>query len=304
MLRQGADLQPVAWHDAEPRLRDRIQQAGSADPESVRFLVSAHAATEELFVLKDVVEGMVGPEGLKSIAVTWTRSDKPQPAGNKFPIPAIDAPNVAGARDLGFDVGDGQTPNLSGLKNAVAAGKVRVLYVVSPGPDGSLGDASWIVEARRAGTLPTLVVQGVVMNELVAAADIVLPGAAFVEKDALFTNDQGRVQAVSRAIAPPGEAREDWQILANVGLALGLPLAYQSSADVRRAIAAALPNGPYGSAESVPFSRPVSARHWLQASNPSERWKWDFMYQDLPPVKGHNVQMEGLQSLIPLKPIG
>ena len=37
----------------------------------------------------------------------------------------------------------------------------------------------------------------------------------------------------------------------------------------------------------------MPARSWLQASNPSERWKWDFMYQDLPPVKGHNVQMEG-----------
>jgi hypothetical protein len=31
--------------------------------------------------------------------------------------------------------------------------------------------------------------------------------------------------------------------------------------------------------------RDVAARHWLQASNPSERWKWDFMFQDLPPVK-------------------
>jgi NADH-quinone oxidoreductase subunit G len=304
MLRQGNDLQPVAWHDAEPKLRDRIQQAGSADPESVRFLVSAHAATEELFVLKDVVEGMMGAEGLKSVAVTWARSDKPQPASNKFPIPAVDAPNVAGARDLGFDVGDGQTPNLSPLKNAVTAGKVRVLYVVSPGPDGSLGDVSWIVDARKAGTIGTLVVQGGVMNELVAAADIVLPGAAFVEKDALFTNDQGRVQAASRAIAPPGEAREDWQILTNMGRALGLQLGYQSSADVRRAIAAALPNGAYASGESIAFSRPVSARNWLQASNPSERWKWDFMYQDLPPVKGHNVQMEGLQNLIPLKPVG
>jgi NADH-quinone oxidoreductase subunit G len=304
MVRQGADLQPVGWHDVEPKLRDRIQQAGSADPDSVRFLVSAHAATEELFVLKDIVVGMLGADGLKSVAVTWTRSDKPQPEKVKFPIPAVDAPNVAGARDLGYDVGGGQTPNLSALKNAVAAGKVRVLYVVSPGPDGSLGDTSWIVEARRAGTLPTLVVQGVVMNELVAAADIVLPGAAFVEKDGLFTNDQGRVQAASRAIAPPGEAREDWQILTNVGRSLGLELGYQSSADVRRAIATALPNGPYGAAESIAFARPVSARNWLQASNPSERWKWDFMYQDLPPVKGHNVQMEGLQNLIPLKPVG
>ena len=35
-----------------------------------------------------------------------------------------------------------------------------------------------------------------------------------------------------------------------------------------------------------PFDKPLEARHWLQASNPSERWKWDFMFQDLPPVKG------------------
>jgi len=34
------------------------------------------------------------------------------------------------------------------------------------------------------------------------------------------------------------------------------------------------------------FNAPLEARSWLQASNPSERWKWDFMYQDLPPVKG------------------
>jgi NADH-quinone oxidoreductase subunit G len=305
MLRQGADLQPVAWHDAEPKLRDRIQEAGSADPSSVRFLVSAHTANEELFVLKDIVEGLVGADGLKSVTVTWTSSAKPQPKDTKFPIPTIDAPNVNGARDLGFAVPVGaQTPDVSGLRDAVAAGKVRVLYVVSPGPDGSLGDTSWIVEARRNGTLPALVVQGVVMNELVAAADIVLPGAAFVEKEALFTNEQGRVQTASRAIAPPGEAREDWQILASVGRALGLQLGYQTAGDVRRALAAAMPGTPYADAESMPFARPMPAKHWLQASNPSERWKWDFMYQDLPPVKGHNVQMEGFQNLIPLKPVG
>jgi hypothetical protein len=34
------------------------------------------------------------------------------------------------------------------------------------------------------------------------------------------------------------------------------------------------------------FAGIVTAKHWLQASNPSERWKWDFMYQDLPPIKG------------------
>ena len=68
-----------------------------------------------------------------------------------------------------------------------------------------------------------------------------------------------------------------------------------------------MPGTPYADADKLAFTRPVPARNWLQASNPSERWKWDFMYQDLPPVKGHNVQMEGLPRrrprYIPLKPV-
>jgi hypothetical protein len=42
----------------------------------------------------------------------------------------------------------------------------------------------------------------------------------------------------------------------------------------------------YGALQQMTFSRPVSVRTWLQMSNPSERWKWDFLFQDLPPVKG------------------
>jgi hypothetical protein len=54
---------------------------------------------------------------------------------------------------------------------------------------------------------------------------------------------------------------------------------------------------------TVNFSRPLPLQHWLQASNPMERWKWNVMFQDLPPVKGHNVQMEGAPAaaVIPLK---
>jgi anaerobic selenocysteine-containing dehydrogenase len=141
------------------------------------------------------------------------------------------------------------------------------------------------------------------MSSLTAAADFVLPGAAWVEKDAIYTNDQGKVQGASRAISPPGEAMEDWQILATVGRLLGLSLPYQTAGDVRIAIASALP-AAYADADKVPFTRPVPARNWLQASNPSERWKWDFLYQDLPPVKGHNVQMENVAAFIPLKPLG
>jgi anaerobic selenocysteine-containing dehydrogenase len=178
--------------------------------------------------------------------------------------------------------------------------------VIDPGPAGTLGDVAWVAEARRAGVLPVLIVQGVLATELTAVADIVLPGAAFVEKDAIYTNDQGRVQAVSRAIPPPGEALEDWQILVNVGRSLGVTLPYREANDVRQALAAAMPGSGYAEAANLVFTRPVPARNWLQASNPSERWKWDFLFQDLPPVKGHSVQMEGVPlqgAFIPLRPV-
>ena len=306
MVRNAAALEPVAWHDVEHRLRDRVHTAGSSDPSSVRFLVSAHASTEDFFVLKALVEGLLGSDGLSSVAVTWSRSEKKQPADAKFVVPVTDAPNVNGARDLGYSVGAGNdgAADLSGLRTAIDSGRVKVLYVIDPGPAGSAGDLSWIADARQKGRLSLLIVQGVVTSELTAAADIVLPGAASLEKDAIYTNDQGHVQAASRAIAPPGEALEDWLILVHVAGLLGLTLPYRSSDDVRRAISAAMPGSAYAGAPTMAFTRPVPASNWLQASNPSERWKWDFLFQDLPPVKGHNVQMESSAvPYIPLKPV-
>ena len=308
MQRRGEVLENAAWHDVEPRMRDALQAAGSADAGSVKFLVSAHASTEELFVLKQLVQGLLGNDGLNSVFVSWTRTEKPQPPNTKFKVPATNAPNVNGASDLGYRVGRGNEglPDLTALRTAVDAGRVKALYVLDPGPDGSIGDVSWLVAARRSGTLPLLIVQGVVMTELAAVADFVLPGAAYVEKDAIYTNETGRVQGAARAIVPPGEAREDWQILVNLAALLGLPLPYKTDIDIRLTIAAAMPGTPYADAASLTFARPTAARSWLQASNPSERWKWDFMYQDLPPVKGHNVQMEGAlpSGAIPLTPVG
>src|SRR6185436_16884699 len=55
MLRRGGALESASWHDLEPALR-----AATKDPHALRFLVSAHASTEELFVLRQLVEGLGG----------------------------------------------------------------------------------------------------------------------------------------------------------------------------------------------------------------------------------------------------
>jgi NADH-quinone oxidoreductase subunit G len=306
LLTRDRAAQAVTWKDALLKVRDLLNTAGREDPSSVRILASAHASLEELFLLKRLAQDMKGEEGTAHVHVAWKRSEKQQPAGTKFRVPATDAPNVSGAAALGLHVGAGLhgDADLSGLRAAVDQGRVRVLYVVDPGPDGSMGDLQWLVEARTSGRLPVLIYQGVLATALSKVADVVMPGAAWVEKDATYTNDQGHVQAASRAINPPGEAVDDWQIITSVAAALGLPYTYTTSQQVRADVAQALAgDAAYAVLASQAFNRPVTAEHWLQASNPMERMKWNDLFQDLPPVKGHNVQMEKAPqaAVIPLR---
>jgi anaerobic selenocysteine-containing dehydrogenase len=70
----------------------------------------------------------------------------------------------------------------------------------------------------------------------------VLPGASSLEKEASYSNDQGRLQGTARAIPTPGEAMEDWQLLVKLGSALGLPLDYATDARVRADISRRYPD--------------------------------------------------------------
>jgi NADH-quinone oxidoreductase subunit G len=298
--------QVTTWKDALMRVRDLVDAAGRRDPASVRLLASAHASHEELFLLRQLAEGMKGEGGAQHVHVTWQRSEKQQPPATQFRVPVTDAPNVNGARDLGLDVGagNGGQADLSALRKAVSDGSVEVLYVLDPGPEGSMGDIAWLIEAKKAGRLKVVIYEGVQMTELARIADVVLPGAAWVEKDATYTNDKDMVQSASKVINPPGEAVEDWQILTSVGAALGLPFTFTTSQEVRAALAEAMTGlARYEGIGNRSFNRPLPLKHWLEASNPMERWKWNVMFQDLPPVKGHNVQMEAAPQpvVIPLK---
>jgi NADH-quinone oxidoreductase subunit G len=281
---EAGTLEPTDWTNALTKLADRVGAGGG--PQSLRLLLSAHASLEELFVVGRLGGAFGIPE--EGVAISWRKRAKPQPAGSKFKIPPVDAPNIAGARDLGFPItstaaGDAE---LGAFRVDVQSGKASALYVFDPGPDGTIGDLSWVIAARKSGALKTLIVHGVLMTELAKAADIVLPGAAWVEKDEVYVNQQGRLQASARVIAPPGDAQEDWQVFVNVGVALGANVRYASSSDVRAEIASVMSSAPaYANLANLEFARPVAAQHWLQASNPSERWKWDFMFQDLPPLK-------------------
>jgi NADH-quinone oxidoreductase subunit G len=300
-VRSGSSQVVAEWPDALSAASAGLAAAGGA----LRFLASAHASHEELFVMARLAQERLGEAARAAIHVTWTSRAKPQPANTRFKVPDVDAPNVAGARMLGLVAPEAAAPDLSALRAEIDSGTVRALYVLHPGPPAALGDVSWIAEARRAGRLPFLVVQAVAESDLAAAADVVLPGAAWLEKAGAFTNGQGRLQGTSPAILPPGSAREDWRILSDVAAALGAPLGYASLEEVRQALMDRLADEPgLAGLTGLGAGRPRPVRHWLQASNPSERWKWDVMFQDLPPVKFHNLHAPGERAqVIPLKAV-
>lgn len=74
-----------------------------------------------------------------------------------------------------------------------------------------------------------------------AAADVVLPGAAYAEKSGTWVNLEGRVQRGERAVFPPGDAREDWTIFRALSDALGNTLPFDTLDQLRDAIAVEFP---------------------------------------------------------------
>ena len=73
------------------------------------------------------------------------------------------------------------------------------------------------------------------------AADVILPAAAFSEKDGTYVNTEGRVQFAEKAVFAPGDAREDWTILRAMADALGVSVGFDSFEQLRAAMIAAVP---------------------------------------------------------------
>ncbi len=92
-----------------------------------------------------------------------------------------------------------------------AEGKLKGFFILGENP--MLSDPDQAHVRRALENLEFLVVQDIFLSATAELADVVLPAACYAEKDGTFTSTERRVQRVRRAVAPPGEARADWQIL-------------------------------------------------------------------------------------------
>lgn len=125
------------------------------------------------------------------------------------------------------------------MMDAALDRRVRGMYIMGENPVLSDPDIGHVRKALDA--LDFLVVQDVFMSETAELADVVLPACSFAEKDGTFTNTERRVQRVRRAVRPPGEARDDWQILSDVSGLMGHPMSWPDAAAIMDEIARLTP---------------------------------------------------------------
>ncbi|MCQ0990035.1 NADH-quinone oxidoreductase subunit NuoG [Jiella marina] len=126
------------------------------------------------------------------------------------------AASRVGALDIGFVPGEGGKSF-----GEMAGGAVDVLFSLG-------GDEVEIAPG------PFVVYVGTHGDRGAHRADVILPGAAYTEKDGTFVNTEGRAQVTTRAAFPPGDAREDWAIIRALSAVLGKTLPFDSLAALRR----------------------------------------------------------------------
>ena len=182
------------------------------------------------------------------------------------PFSVTGQPNAMGGREVGglanmlachLDLDDGAhrdavqafwgspamaaTPGLKAVEmfRAVAAGRIRALWIIATNPAATLPEAD-AVRAAIAGCDFVVVSDLTAETDTARLADVVLPATGWAEKDGTVTNSE-RCISRQRAVLPaPGQARDDWRILCDVAARMGWreAFAYDGPAAIFREYAA------------------------------------------------------------------
>ena len=123
---------------------------------------------------------------------------------------------------------------------AILAGNVKGMFVQGENPAMSDPDAAHAREALA--KLEHLVVQDIFLTETAWHADVVLPSSAHAEKWGTFTNTNRQVQMARPVVSPPGQARQDWELLQDMARGIGLEWNYKHPSEVFNEMAKCMPS--------------------------------------------------------------
>jgi len=118
--------------------------------------------------------------------------------------------------------------------------KIKGMYIMGENPVLSFPNSRLVTEILT--SLDFLVVQDMFLTATARLANVVLPAASFAEKEGTFTNFEGRISKVRKAIEPLGESLPDWEIIVRLADKMGYPLPFSSLRDVTSEIEKLVPS--------------------------------------------------------------
>jgi len=200
---------PEEWGVAARRIASRIEATKkSFGPRAIGAIIGAQATNEEAFALKRLMLDTIGSDRLAMVSYT-----PPGLSGeDDFLIRANKNPNTRGLEALGIP-----PVHFDHFAKAVADGELKMLVVMRADLVRMMSEAEFV---NAFGALDYLTVLDTDANETVQMANNVLPIGAYPETDGSFTNFKGRVQRISQAFPPPGEALTGIEAIARLSHAI------------------------------------------------------------------------------------
>lgn len=232
LVRTGHGLVETTWEKAYVEARAGLEKAAAG---RVAILVSTHATNEEAYLAAELARDRFqgGPLAL------LPKEDRPEdltfPGG--FRISKDTGPNARGVRDVLAACAPGAFREAEALFADARAGKVIALLVVGGNPEPERTRIPSDVLEK----IPCRIVIDILSGPLPEIAGVVFPGLASFEKDGTMTSDRDRVQRIEATVPPPGEARPDWRILAELGQAFGGPRPASGPTEILERITEAVP---------------------------------------------------------------
>jgi len=173
-------------------------------------------------------------ELVSSLGVKWVDIVPRRGRADKILLSKDRNPNTNGARLI---LGSRSAPGakLMAIADAVRSGGIKALLILKENAM-HLG-----LSVQELGRLPTLIVMNNLHNAATEKASVVLPACGFAEKRGSMVNGRGRLQRLNRATRPPGNARDDWEILHDLLQAIGGGDSLHSIEDVFRRMSETVP---------------------------------------------------------------
>ena len=215
----------LAYTDWSTAIAQSALQLKQYSGPEIAIIASGRMTNEELWLTAQLA---------KSLEAQWIDIVPRREPGDNILLSEDRNPNTNGARlILGSESEPGA--NLLAISEAVKSGKIKALLILKENAM-HLG-----VPVEQLAQLPVLIVMNVLSNEATEKATVVLPACGFAEKRGSMVNGKGRLQRLNRAVRPPGNVRDDWEILRDMLQAVGGGDSIRSVDDVFRRISETVP---------------------------------------------------------------